>query len=185
MANAAFCRMFGLDRDETPGRSFGELFIAFEGFDEFTQIVLDAVAERGDIARRVTRVRAGEAFRSLSVTTSCLMAGGERVAVIVVVSDITEVRELRETELRQAEVIETQLGELQGAYRDLEARNEALSAMTKRVRTARGAAMLFVMVVFLAIGAWYVRPLDLFSATAALDSRPGRRRRAIRARCRR
>ena len=173
MANAAFCRMFDLDPDEAPGRSFGELFIAFEGFDEFAQIVLDAVVERGDIARRVTRVRVGEALRSLSVTTSCLMAGEERVAVIVVVSDITEVRELRETELRQAAVIETQLGELQGAYRDLEARNEALLAMTKRVRTARVAAMLFVMVVFLAIGAWYVRPLDLFSATAALDAGPG------------
>ena len=172
MANAAFCRMFDLDPDEAPGRSFGEIFIAFEGFDEFTQIVLDAVAERGDIARRVTRVQAGEALRSLSVTTSCLMAGGERVAVIVVVSDITEVRELRETELRQAAVIETQLGELRGAYRDLEARNEALSAMTKRMRMVRGSAMLFVMMLFLAIGAWYVRPLDLFSATAALVAGP-------------
>ena len=173
MANAAFCRMFGLDRDETPGRSFGELFVAFEGFDEFTQIVFDAVAERGEIARHIARVRAGEALRSLSVTTSCLTEGEVRLAVIVVVSDITEVRELRETELRQAEVIETQLGELQGAYRDLEARNDALSAMTKRVRTARGAAMLFVMVLFLAIGAWYVRPLDFFSATAARDANPG------------
>ena len=173
MANAAFCRMFGLDPDEAPGRSFGQIFIAFEGFDEFTQIVLDAVAERGDIARRVTRVRVGEALRSLSVTTSCLMVGEKRVAVIVVVSDITEVRELRETELRQAAVIETQLGELQSAYRDLEARNEALSAMTKRVRTARGGAMLFVMVVFLAIGAWYVRPLDLFGAAVALDAGTG------------
>ena len=173
LANAAVCRMFGLDTDEALGRYFGEIFIALEGFDEFTQIVLDAVAERGDTARRVTRVQVGEELRSLSVTTSCLMAGEKRVAVIVVVSDITEVRELREMELRQAALIETQLGELQGAYRDLEARNEALSAMTKRVRTARGAALLFVMVLFVAIGAWYVRPLDLFSATAALDTGPG------------
>ncbi len=172
LANAAVCRMFGLDPDEAPGRLFGELFIAFEGFDEFTQIVLDAVAERGEIARRITRIRAGEELRSLSVTTSCLTEGGERLAVIVVVSDITEVRELRETELRQAEVIDTQLGELRGAYRDLEVRNEALSAMTRRVRMARGAAMLFVMVLFLAIGAWYVRPLDFFVATAARDAGP-------------
>ena len=173
LANAAFCRMFGLDPVATVGRSFGELFIVLEGFDEFSQIALDAIAERGDIARRVTRVRVGEELRSLSVTTSCLMAGEERSAVIVVVSDITEVRELRETELRQAGVIETQLGELQDAYRDLEARNEALSAMTRRVRTARGAAMLFVLVLFLAIGAWYVQPLDFFSATAALDAGRG------------
>ncbi len=173
MANAAVCRMFGLDPDEAVGRAFGELFVTFEGFDEFTQVIFDAVAERGDIARRVVNIRACEEFRSLSVTTSCLMAGEDRVAVIAVVSDITEVRELRETELRQAAVIETQLGELQSAYRDLEARNEALSTMTRRVRMARGAAMLFVPALFLAIGAWYVRPLDLFSATAALDAGPG------------
>ena len=176
LANAAFCRMFGLDPDATAGRSFGELFIALEGFDEFTQIVLDAVAERSDMARRITRVRVGEESRSLSVTTSRLTTEDrergtvERVAMIVVVSDITEVRELRETELRQAGVIETQLDELRGAYRDLEARNEAFSAMTKRVRRARAAAMLFVLVLFLAIGAWYVRPLDYFTATAALDA---------------
>ncbi len=178
LANAAFCRMFGLDPDATAGRSFGELFIALEGFDEFTQIVLDAVAERSDMARRITRVLVGEESRSLSVTTSRLTTEDrergtvERVAMIVVVSDITEVRELRETELRQAEVIETQLDELRGAYRDLEARNEAFSAMTKRVRRARAAAMLFVLVLFLAIGAWYVRPLDYFTATAALDPGP-------------
>lgn len=173
VANAAVCRMFGFDPNEVVGRAFGELFLVSEGFDEFTQIVFDAVAERGDIARRVMRVRAGEELRSLSVTTSCLMAGEERVALIVVVSDITEVRELRETELRQAAVIETQLGDLQSAYRDLEARNEALSTMTRRVRMARGAAMLFVPALFLAIGAWYVRPLDLFSAIGAPDTAPG------------
>ena len=173
MANAAFCRMFGFAPDEAIGRAFGELFVTFEGFDEFSQVIFDAVAERGELARRIVGVHAGGELRSLSVTTSCLMAGEDRVAVIVVVSDITEVRELRETELRQAAVIETQLGELQGAYRDLEARNEALSTMTRRVRMARGAAMLFVPALFLAIGAWYVRPLDLFSATAALDAGPG------------
>ncbi len=173
MANAAFHRMFGLGPDEAAGHSFGQIFIALEGFDEFTQIVLDAVAERGETARRIARIRVGEETRSLSVTASCLMAGEERTAVIVVVSDITEIRELRETELRQAAVIETQLGELRGAYRDLEARNEALSTMTRRIRVARGAALLFVPALFLAIGAWYVQPLDLFSATAGFRPGPG------------
>ena len=137
MANAAICRMFDFDPDEAVGRVFGELFVTLEGFDEFTQVIFDAIAERGDIARRVVSIRACEELRSLSVTTSCLMAGEDRVAVMAVVSDITEVRELRETELRQAAVIETQLGELQSAYRDLEARNEALSTMTAAWNGAR------------------------------------------------
>ena len=141
MANAAVCRMFGFASDEVAGRPFGELFVALEGFDEFTRIIFDAVVGRRDIARRVLRVSAGQERRSLSVTVSYLMAGEERVSVIAVVSDITELRELRETELRQAEVIETQFGELQGAYRDLAARNEALSTMTRRVRMVRGAAI--------------------------------------------
>ena len=168
LANAAVCRMFGLDPAAVIGGRFGALFVQREGFDEFTQIVLDAVAARSGIARRVTRVRLGDALRSLSVTTSYLTgAEGHRVAVIAVVSDITAIRELRETELRQAQVIETQLGELQAAYRDIEARNAALSVMMKRVQAARGLAVVFVAVLFLAIGAWYVRPLDLFGATAA------------------
>ncbi len=175
MANATFCRMFGFDSDDTIGRSFGELFVEFEGFDEFVQIVFDAVIERGDMARHITRVRVGEESRSLSITTSCLMSEEasrtQRVAIIAVVSDITEVRELRETELRQATLIKTQLGDLQNAYRELEARSETLSVMRRRVRTVRGVAMLFVLVLFLVIGAWYVRPLDLFSVTAS-NARP-------------
>ena len=172
LLNAAACALFRLDPEKTIGHSFAELFITFEGFDEFTQIILDAVVKRGDLVRRVTRVRIDEELRSLSVTTSCLTVGKQQVAVIVVVSDITEVRELRETELRQAAVIETQLDKLQGAYRDLEARNEALSVMTRRVRAARGVAMVFVLALFLAIGAWYDRPLDFFGAPAALDAGP-------------
>ena len=174
VANPAFCRMFGVDRGEIVGRAFGEAFVALEGFDEFTEAVLDAVVERGAGGRRIVGVSAGGEPRSLSVATSCLTAardgGTEPVAAIAVVSDITEVRELREAELRMARVIETQLGELREAYRDLEARNEAISAMRRRVRLARGVAVAFVAGLFLAVGGWYARPLDLLSATAAHDA---------------
>lgn len=176
IANAAVCAMFGLDPADAVERRFGELFVAFEDFDEFTEIILDAVAERRDAERRVTRVRLGEEYRSLCVTTSYLTVpgvGAERVAMIAVIADITEVKELRENELRMAKVIETQLGELQEAYRDIEERNEALSVMMKRVQASRGVAVVFVVGLFLAVGAWYVQPLDLFNATAALDPRSG------------
>ena len=176
IANAAFCRMFGLD-PAAAGRLFAELFLESEGLDEFTQAVLDAVVDRDGAERRIASVRIGGEQRSLSVTTTYLTAardgGTERVAVIAVVSDLTEVRELRETELRMAKVIETQLGELQDAYRDLEARNEALSHMTGRVRAARIAAMVLVAGLILGIGAWQIRSLDPFSATAALDTASG------------
>ncbi|MXV94823.1 MAG: HlyD family efflux transporter periplasmic adaptor subunit [Gemmatimonadetes bacterium] len=176
IANAAFCRMFGLD-PAAAGRLFAELFLESEGLDEFPQAVLAAGVDRAGAERRIASVRIGGEQRSLSVTTTYLTAardgGTERVAVIAVVSDLTEVRELRETELRMAKVIETQLGELQDAYRDLEARNEALSHMTGRVRAARIAAMVLVAGLILGIGAWQIRSLDPFSATAALDTASG------------
>ena len=172
--NPAFCRMFGLDREETVGGAFGEAFVALEGFDEFTEAVFDAILERGAGERRIVGVTVDGEQRSLSVVTSRLTAardgGTEPVAMIVVVSDITEVRELRETELRMAKVVEQQLGELQDAYRDLEARNEAISAMRKRVRLMRSFAVAFVAVLFLAIGGWYVQPLDLTGVATAPDA---------------
>jgi len=174
VANPAFCRMFDLDHMEIVGRAFGEAFVTLEGFDAFTEAVFDAIMERGTGARRIVGVMVGGEQRSLSVATSCLTVAGEDgaapAAVIAVVSDITEVRELRESELRMAKVIETQLGELQGAYRDLEARNEAISAMRKRVRLGGGVAGAFVALLFLAIGGWYVRPLDLLRTAAAPDA---------------
>ena len=76
IANPALCQMFGLELDEVLNRPFGEIFLEFEGFDDFVQIILDAVVEQGDIERRVTRVRIGDEVRSLSVTTSYLTAAG-------------------------------------------------------------------------------------------------------------
>ena len=176
MANSTVYRMFGLNPEETLGRSFGEVFIEFDGFDTFTEAVLDAVAERRNEAHRVARVRVGENLRSLAVTVSCLASEGgpdsETEAVIVLVSDITEVRELRDNELRQAGVIKSQLEEIQVAYRDLEASNAELSAITRRVRRTRVAAVLFVLVLFSAIGSFYLGPIDVLGSTAATDVIP-------------
>ena len=176
LANPAFCRMFGFAPEAVVDHLFGEIFLAFEGLDDFVQIILDAVSERGNVERRVTGVRIGDERRSLSVSTSCLTAvqagQEEQVAVIVVVSDITEVRELRETELRMAKVVENQLEELRGAYRDIESRNEELSRMMKRFQAARGLAAALVAGLFLLIGGWYLRPLDFFSAAATPGAGP-------------
>ncbi len=165
-ANPAFCRMFDLEDDGWAGQDFGALFIIADGLDEFTEAVLDAVAKRGDVERRLVQITARGETRSLTVTAAQLTA--PRGAVIVTVSDISEIRELREKEVQQAARIAEQLGELREAYRDLESRNTALAALTRRVRTVRGAAIGCTAVLFLGIGTWYLQPLDpLISAVRA------------------
>ncbi len=171
LTNPAFCQIFGLESEAVTGRPFAEIFVAFEGFDEFVEIILDAITEQGEIKRRVASVHIGDAVRSLSVTTSYLLASGPKqtgqVAMIAVVSDISEIKELRETELRMAKVVENQLSELQNAYRDIESRNETLSVMMKKVQATRGVAALLVAGLFLAIGGWYIQPLDIINSDPA------------------
>ena len=178
MFNPAAGRILGLSADEVAGQRFAELFIAREGFDEFTELILAAVEGGGGGGRRVIALHAGGATRSLSVATSYLRSSRDDdaapAAVIAVLSDITEVRELRETELRLAKEVEAEHAELQMAYRQIEERNEALAAILKKVQVARVVATVLVIGVFLGAGVYTWQPLDLFAnrsaTTAALSA---------------
>ena len=165
--NKAACRIFDIDRDALIGQSFGEAFLLYEGFDEFTQIVLDAAMQHTSVARRVSEVRIRGEVRSITITTSYLssMHDGQPqpIAVIAVFTDITEIRELREVELRLAKENESQHRELQKAYRNVESTNAVLSQMMKKVKVARGLSIVVVAGLFLAVASYYLQPLDPFS----------------------
>ena len=167
--NPAAERILGLEAGEAAGRSFAELFIAREGFDDFTQQVLDATVEGAGAGRRVVRVESGGEARTLSVATSWLRRGeaGEAVAAIAVFSDITELRELRETELRLAKEAEGQHRRLQDAYREIEDRNAALASALRKVRVVQGLGLVLAVGLFLGAGFWTTRSLDLFDGVSA------------------
>ena len=165
--NPAAERILGLEPGEAAGRSFGEMFVTREGFDDFTQLILDATVQQSGPDRRVVEVTGDGEARSLSVATSYLRlaredGGSGPVSVIAVFSDISEVRELRETELRMAKAAEAQHGKLQGAYREIEERNSALAAVLRKVRLVQGLGMVLVIGVFLGAGAYVWQPVDLF-----------------------
>ncbi|MDE0713489.1 MAG: PAS domain S-box protein, partial [Gammaproteobacteria bacterium] len=162
--NDAACRILGLRRDGTVGRTFGEIFVETEGFDEFTQIVLDAALSRSSMERHVTDVRIDGRTRSLAVSISYLDAarGGDRAGVIAVITDMTEIREFRENELRLAKEIEAQHGKLRKAYGEIESRNAMLSQMLKKIQVARGMATFLVIGLFMVVGIRYLQPLGDF-----------------------
>ena len=168
--NPAAARILGVSAGEVAGSTFTELFIAREGFEELSEFILDAVAGAGAGRRQVVALHAGDAARTLSVATSYIRAGGdgagETMALIAVFSDITELRELRETELRMAKAVATQHAELQTAYRQIEERNETLAATLKKVQVARVAATVLVIGVFLGAGAYVWQPLDFFGGSS-------------------
>ena len=169
--NPAAERILGLEPGEAAGRNFAELFITREGFDDFTQILLDATTQRSGGERRVVEVHGAGALRSLSVATSYLRRPGtngpQAVAAIAVFSDISELRELRETELRMAKAAEEQHRRLHDAYREIEDRNAALGAALRRVRVVQGLGMVLALGLFLGAGLWTWQPLDPFDVEAA------------------
>ncbi len=171
IANSAFCQIFGLQKGAVETASFGEIFATVEGLDEFTETVLDAVYSQHNVEKKIIDLTISEKQQSLSLTTTYMTSdsGGdaERQAVIVAVSDITEIKKLHESELRLAKVVESQLSELQSAYRDLETRSSELSTIRRSVRVARFSAFILVLGLFVGIAAWRIQPLDLFATVSS------------------
>ena len=171
--NSAAGRILGLSPRKAVGQGFAELFIAREGFEEFTDVILGALAGEREAGRRtMVTVRVGEEVRLVSVATSYLRSSGRNarapIASISVFSDITELEELRETELRMAKAAEAQHAELQSAYLQIEERNETLATMLKKVQVARILATVLVVGVFLGVGTYVWQPLDLLDTSSGL-----------------
>lgn len=170
--NPAAARILGLDRDDVIGSTLTEALIAEEGYEAFSQAVIDAVMGRSRTERRVVDVERGGERRALSVTTSYLKSPGtgEPVGVIAVFSDITKMQALQQAERRMARELEEQNAELKKSYRMAEASRERLASVLKKVQVARVVATVLVIGVFLGAGVWSWSGLESVEASHASDS---------------
>lgn len=159
--NPGAARILGIARDEVVGHVFAQVFMSMEGMDAFAQAIMDAIYEAEVEHQRVVEVQYGDKTVSLAMTTSYLQSvrDGEvrKIGVIAIFSDITEIKALREAELRLAETTKAQHAQLQEAYRRIEENNQALASATKRERVAA----VVIVAVFLGAGlyVWETDPL--------------------------
>lgn len=93
--NPAALRMLGLRKDPT-GRRFGSVFFEYSENDAFNQLVLDAVYDTSASHEGYVPFFTGEKTLQLRVTTSFMKEGGVRSGVIAVLTDISELSELRD-----------------------------------------------------------------------------------------
>ena len=166
--NPEASRILGLSQNEVVGRVFAEVFMTLDGMDAFTQAVLDAVYEAEVEPRRAIDIQRDDKTTTLAITTSYLQSvqDGEvkRIGVIALFSDITEIKALRDAELRLAEAAKAQHAQLQEAYRRIEENNQTLASATKRERVA----VVAIVATFLAAGlyVWETdHPLDRSGAS--------------------
>ncbi len=93
------------------GGKFAEAFFGCEENDAFNQTVLDALYDKDAVHESIVPYFTGKETLQLHVTTSYLHNGEETVGVIVVISDMTEVAELRDA-LKAMERIRSLNGQL-------------------------------------------------------------------------
>ena len=158
--NPAASRFLGLDGDEVRGKPFGETFLIHDGLEEFNDTILASVYDKKVGSRTTVSLRlGGDTERSVDVTTSYLVSQTdgeiERLGIVAVLDDVTEVEALRKAERELAESTKAQNAELRDAYREIEEKNRALGSALRKVQAVRVLAMLLVVVLFLG-AAWYV-----------------------------
>ena len=94
--NQAAASILEMNMDALVGKKFIQCFFEYPENDGFNQTILDAVYDSAATHKNVVSYYTGSGIKQLHVTTSYLHDNGVKVGVIVVLSDISELTELRD-----------------------------------------------------------------------------------------
>ncbi len=142
MLNPAAEQMLGLTQEDV-GNSFANVFLLREGTDEFTEAILDTIYEKGKVSSMPVDYLLDGKTRNLSLTTSYIRNEGEK-SVVVVISDVTELNELRDAQkaLDRIEKLNREYEKAKDeAVRANEAKSLFLSNMSHEIRTPINAVL--------------------------------------------
>jgi RND family efflux transporter MFP subunit len=173
--NVAATQILGIRSDEAASRRFGEVFLEIEGADEFSQAILDAVYESSTSHNRNVPYSNNGKSSILALTTTFLKADdgtGQKIGVIAVFSDITELQKLQKAGVRNAEELKVKHRELQDAYMKTEQGNQQLQAALKKVQVIRITATAFTILLFLGIGLFVWRQKSATFTSSSSSSKP-------------
>lgn len=156
--NPAGVRIFGIESEETVvGRKFAEVFmLEIEGSDDFNQVVLDAVNHEKVGQSRVVKIQDSDGQNVVLKVKSSLLQdeSGEKQGVVVVFTDITYEKHMQEEQERLNR-------DLQQAYVDMENTNSSLRSALKKVRVVRRVVLLVVVLVFIGLGMYTWKKVDI------------------------
>ena len=173
--NSAAEKILDIRAEESLGRPYGEIFFLMEGNDDFNQLILDAVYESAVTHNRTVNFHTAAGVRTLHVSTSFLKSdeNAQDTAVIVVMSDISELERTHQAERELTEALKLKHRELSDSYIKLEAANAGMTALLKKVQVIRIAATAFIIVLFLVIGIFTWLRTGVQHGGRAADGRAG------------
>lgn len=163
--NPAAERILGVPAAEAVDTTLVEFFFGLPDNDAFLDAILAAIAPGAETAEHrhfLDFKRPDGSTVALSLTISDLRRAGEdgtpqRLGVVCVFGDVTELRDLRAAEQEMARQLEENHRKLAAAYRDLEARSTATTGTARRLNLWRIGITASVIVVFTGVGlyAWF------------------------------
>ncbi len=157
--NEAAAEICNMSEEAVVGRGFFEVFSEENDADEFVDVIFSAVYDSSTVHQCMVEATLGGRKRSLSMATRFLEdeRDGEtvRVGVVAMFNDISEIRELREAELKLARELESKHAELREAYLDLEETNRQLSKAAQKMNVVRLVAAIAVPFLFVAMGLYF------------------------------
>lgn len=94
--NPAALEILERTEEELKGKRFASCFFKYYENDSFNQAVIDAIYDSNVSHKNIVSYYTGIRTKQLHITTSFLKKGNTKVAVIVVLNDISELAELRD-----------------------------------------------------------------------------------------
>lgn len=78
---------------------FARIFIDYEENDDFNQIILDSIQDYNNVHENIVQYFDGKNFKYLHMKTSIMYDGAEKMGILILIDDITELIKLRGVEL--------------------------------------------------------------------------------------
>lgn len=135
MLNDAAEEILGVGQDSV-GRRYMEVFFGSDQNDAFNEVILDTIYEKRKTSNMLIDYVTGGVTKNLSLTTSYVKNGDEK-SVVVVMEDITNLKELRDARVALCEITKAK-NEAEAATK---AKSQFLSNMSHEIRTPINAVL--------------------------------------------
>ena len=104
LVNGAALSILGREKEELMGKRFALCFFDEAGNDELTETVLDAIRNRRTRQEKYVPYICGDSEKRLRVVSSCLHNNGLVKGIVLVISDVTELFDLRDAMKAMSEI---------------------------------------------------------------------------------
>ncbi len=116
--NPAAENILGKTAAEMLDNPFAEIFIEYEENDDFNQVILDSVGDYNNAHENIVQYFDGENIKYLHIKSSALREDTQKLGILILLDDITELMKLRGIEL--------DLQKIQELNQQLKIRNQQL-----------------------------------------------------------